>query len=306
MNRRKTAIVLGGAGFLGSHVADVLSSLNYSVKIFDCYQSLYTKEGQEMIIGDIMNLEELILQLKGVDIVYHFAGMADIHEANQNPIEAVKHNILGTTNILEACIKNEVERFIFASTVYVYSEHGGVYRSCKQASELLIENYNKLYDLNFTILRFGSLYGKRANKFNWINKIIRQALKEGKMQREGNGEEVRDYIHVKDAAQSCVDMLDKKYENEYIMLTGSQRIKIKDLLIMINEILENKITIEYLNIRMEGHYETTPYTFRPKKKKKYMPDLELDLGQGMLNTIYDVYKEMESGSDEKIKVTLPD
>ena len=102
--------------------------------------------------------------------------------------------------------------------------------------------------LNYTILRFGSLYGKRANEFNWVNNIIRQALTEGKMQREGDGEEIRDYIHVQDAAQACIDILDEKYNNDYIMLTGSQTIKIKELLLMISEILDHKVNIEYLDI----------------------------------------------------------
>ena len=306
MDKKKTAIVFGGSGFLGSHVADALTKSGYLVKIFDHIESIYTREDQKMIGGDILDLDKLLEILNGVDVVYHFAGIADIHEANNQPLETVKYNILGTTNILEACIKNKIKRFIFASTVYVYSEHGGIYRSCKQASELLIENYHKLYNLNFTILRFGSLYGKRANKFNWVHKIIRQALTEAKMQREGNGEEIRDYIHVKDAAQSCVDMLEEKFKNNYYMLTGSQPIKIKDLLIMISEMMRNKVDIEYLYERMEGHYEITPYTFRPRVASKYMPNTQVYLGQGILNTIYDVYKEIKNSSDDKLSITLPD
>lgn len=195
---------------------------------------------------------------------------------------------------------------VFASTVYVYSEQGGFYRSCKQACELLIENYQKLYGLDYTILRFGSLYGRRANKFNWINTIIRQALTEGRMQRDGDGEEIRNYIHVKDAAQACVNILDEQYKNDYIMLTGAQTIKIKDLLLMISEILNNKVAIEYLDKRMEGHYEITPYTFRPRIAKKYNLVMQFDLGQGILDTIYDVYKELNNSDDKKPVVSLPD
>ena len=306
MSKKKKAVVFGGSGFLGSHVADALTENGFFVIIFDYDKSPYIHGNQEMIIGDIMDMKVVMPAVKDADVVYHFAGIADISEANKKPIEAVKYNILGTVNILEACAQNKVPRFVFASTVYVYSEHGGFYRSCKQASEMLIENYQKLYGLNFTILRFGSLYGRRANEFNWIHNIIRQALTEGKMQREGDGEEIRDYIHVKDAAQACVDMLDEKYKNDYIMLTGSQTIKIKDLLIMISEMLEHKVTIEYLDERMEGHYEITPYTFRPRVAKKYMPDTQLDLGQGILNTIYDVYKELNRIPEENTVITLPD
>jgi len=306
MSKIKKALVFGGSGFLGSHVADTLTEEGFLVKIFDCDKSPYIHGNQEMIIGNIMDMEEVIVATKDADVVYHFAGIAGISEANKSPIEAVKYNILGTVNILDACVKNNVSRFIFASTVYVYSEQGGIYRSCKQSSELLIENYQKLYNLDFTILRFGSLYGKRANDFNWIQKIIKQALTEGKMQRKGSGEEIRDYIHVEDAAQACISILNNNYINDYVMLTGSQTIKIKDLLIMIREMLDNKVSIEYLNETMEGHYEITPYTFRPRVAKKYNPETQLDLGQGILNTIYDIYKEINDSDNEKPVVVLPD
>jgi len=287
-------------------VADALTDAGYQVAIFDRCESPYLNERQEMIKGDILNLSQVLEALKGTDIVYHFAGIADIKEANQKPLEAVKCNVLGTTKILEACVRADVSRFVYASTVYVYSEHGGFYRSTKQSSELLIENYQKLYGLNFTTLRFGSLYGRRANEFNWIYNIIRQALTEGKMQREGDGEEIRNYIHVRDAAQACVDILDEQYKNEYIMLTGAQTIKIKDLLLMIREMLDNKVAIEYLDERMEGHYEITPYTFRPRIAKKYNLITQFDLGQGILDTIYDVYKGLNDSDDKKPVVSLPD
>ena len=306
MDNTKRAVVFGGSGFLGSHVSDALTASSFHVTVFDRRQSKYLQEKQDMIIGDITELSHVLEAVNGADIVYHFAGIADIHEANQKPVEAVKHNILGTTNILEACVQNKVPRFVFASTVYVYSEHGGFYRSCKQASELLIENYQKLYALNFTILRFGSLYGRRANEFNWIHSIIRQVLTEGRMQRKGNGEEIRDYIHVKDAAKACVDILDEQYKNDYIMLTGTQTIKVKDLLRMISEMLNNEVEIEYLDERIEEHYEITPYTFRPRVAKKYIPNTQLDLGQGILDTIYDVYKELHDLDDGKPVVSLPD
>jgi len=302
----KNAVVIGGSGFLGSHVADVLTEAGFRVVIFDCHESSYIQGNQEMIIGDILDVESVMSAVKDVDVVYHFAGIADIYEANQKPLETVKHNILGTATILEACAQNNVSRFVFASTVYVYSELGGFYRSTKQASELLIENYQKLYGLNFTILRFGSLYGRRANEFNWIHNTIKQALTEGKMQRKGNGEEIRDYIHVQDAAKACVDILDEQHKNDYVLLTGTQTIKVKDLLRMIREMLHNEVEVEYLDERIEEHYDITPYSFRPRVAKKHIPHKQLDFGQGILDTIYDVYKELNDSDEKKPVVSLPD
>ncbi len=306
MSKNRKAIVFGGSGFLGSHVADTLTGLGYKVVIFDKQKSPWIKPNQEMVVGDILEEKQVSEAITGAKAVYHFAGISDIHEANENPIETVRYNILGTTNILHACGEHKVARFIFASSVYVYSEHGGFYRSTKQACELLVENYQKLYGVDFTILRFGSLYGRRANEFNWIRRVIRQALTEGKMQRKGDGEEAREYIHVDDAAKACVDILDDKYRNEYLIISGSQTIKVKELLEMINEMMSNKIDIEYLDEHMEGHYEITPYSFRPRVAKKLIQNTQVDLGQGILDTIYDVYKELNSSDDKKPIVSLPD
>ena len=299
------SIVTGGSGFLGSHVADALSESGHDVTIFDRETSSYLREDQRMVVGDICDQKQVMAVVEGNDIVYHFAGIADIHEAIDNPVDTVKYNILGTTFLLDACRGFGVKRFIYASTIYVYSDRGSFYRSSKQASEMLIENYKKIYGLDYTILRFGSLYGRRANDFNFIQSIIRQALLEGKIERKSDGEEIRDYINVRDAALACVDILKDEYKNQYIMLTGIQTIKIKDLLKMIREIFNNEIEIEYLDQRIEEHYEITPYTFRPRVARKYIPKDQFDLGQGILDCIYDVYKEISNSSEkDRLKIRL--
>ena len=306
MSKNRKVVVFGGSGFLGSHVADALTENGFDVTIFDLQESKYLKKDQKMITGDILDSRRVQEVVKGADIVFHFAGIADIKEANEKPVDAVRYNILGTMVILNECVKAKISRFVFASTVYVYSEHGGFYRSTKQACELLIENYQKTYGLDFTIFRFGSLYGRRANDFNWIRQIIKQALIEGKICRKGGGEDIREYIHVKDAAQACVDLLDDEYKNEYFIISGSQTIKVKELLRMINEIMDNKLEIEYLDEHLEGHYELTPYTFRPRMARKYSSRTTIELGQGLLDTIYDVYKELKRSDNEQSIITLPD
>ena len=296
----KKILVIGGSGFLGSHVADAFTESGYQVVIFDKQKSQWIKKNQIFVNGDIMDPDNLVNTLKDVHGVYHFAGISDIEQANNNSLEAVKQNILGTTNILEACVEAKVLRFVFASSVYVYSDQGGFYRSTKQACELLIENYNKLKNLNFTILRFGSLYGRRANRLNFIYDMIHQALTEGKMERYGDGEEMRDYIHVTDAAKSCVSILDDEYKNTYLMLTGDKTIKVRDLLNTIQQILDTKVTIHYLKDRAEEHYNITPYSFRPRTARKFNQKTQTDLGEGILDTIYEVYKNIYGQEKDKV------
>jgi len=295
-------VVFGGSGFLGSHVADILSDHDYEVVIFDRTESPYLKSDQKMIVGDILDYNQVEKAVDGAEYVYHYAALADIGEAQNKPLATVKINVLGSVNILEACRHHNVKRFIYGSTVYVYSEHGSFYRSSKQSTELFIENFHKIYGLDYTILRYGSLYGKRANNFNSINNIIRQALLEGKIERKGDGSEIREYINVIDAARASVNILDENYVNSHIILTGTQTMKVKELLEMIKEMLNDEIDISYLDEKIEEHYEITPYSFRPRFAKKYILNYYHDLGQGILESIYDNYEKIHNEEDKKIKI----
>lgn len=285
-------VILGGSGFVGSHVADVLTEAGQEVVVYDLKSSPYLKPSQKMIVGDILEEEKVNAVIEGAEVVYNFAGITDIDEASQKPLDSVKSNILGNTIILESCRKNNVKRFIYASSLYVYSKAGSFYRSSKQACELIIENYNETFNLPYTILRYGSLYGPRADENNFIYKIIRQALSEGKVVREGDGEEIREYIHVYDAAKCSIDILSDEFINQYVIISGNQQMKVKELLLMIKEMLDNKIKIEYKPPSVNYHYEITPYVFAPKLAKKIVSKTYLDLGQGILKSIQSVYKEL--------------
>jgi len=285
------AIVFGGSGFLGSHVADVLTDKGYEVIIFDLKPSPYIQPGQKMIVGDILDVDAIEKAVKDVSIVYNFAGIADMDEASAKPIETIKNNILGNAYILEAIKNNELKRYVFASTVYVYSESGSFYKTSKQACELYIEDYSKKYAIPYTILRYGSLYGPRANKTNPIYRLLKNILLENKISYWGNGEEIREYIHVDDAARCSIEILGKNFVNQHVIITGHHPIKSKELLTMINEILGNKLSIEFQNAKPDTHYQVTPYSFNPRIGRKYISSYYLDMGQGLLQCIEELHKE---------------
>lgn len=284
-------IVFGGSGFVGSHVADKLSEAGHEVTIFDLKPSIYLKNNQRFIKGDFLDIDQVTKAIVGNEVVYNFAGIADIKEANKFPLETIKINIIGCANLLEVSVINKIKRFIFASSLYVYSETGSFYRCSKQACELLIEEYQRRYGIDFTILRFGSLYGLRADETNWIYSILKQALTEKKIIRYGDGEEIREYIHVEDAAKCCLDILNEEFKNQSIIISGHQSIKICDLLIMIKEIMGNEIDIDYRPaIQDVLHYEITPYTFKPKLARRIISDCYVDLGQGIIQILSYLYK----------------
>ena len=205
-------LVTGGSGFLGSHIADELSLRGHQVTIFDKKKSKYLKKNQKFISGNLKNKKTLEKIIKGKDIVFHFAAIADIAEAMKNPKETVLINIIPTINMLELSLKYKIKRFFFASTIYVNSEDGGFYKSSKRAVEDYIEEYSKLLKLKFTILRYGSIFGSRSNLSNGVNRIISHAIKKNEVRYFGNKKTEREYINVKNAAIMTVECLKKKFE----------------------------------------------------------------------------------------------
>ena len=293
----KKVLVTGGSGFLGSHVADALSNKGYDVVLFDLTPSKFKKDNQQEYLGDILNIKDVKKAVKGCRFVFHFAAQADIDQSDTNPSETIKINILGTQNLLEVSLSESIERFIFSSTIYVYSDLGSFYRVSKQACEKIIEEYNRSQGLEYTILRFGSLYGPRANKFNGIKKYLLEALNFKKIIRRGDGEEIREYIHVEDASRLSTHILSDNYINKHIIITGQQKIKVKELLFMINEILGGDINIEFGNEEHLNHYKITPYNFKPQIGIKITPKTYYDFGQGLMDQIYDLKEDLESGKE---------
>ena len=283
---KNKVVVIGGAGFLGSHVADSLSERELQVRIVDSKPSPWISVHQEMAVGDILDGGFLKEVTSGVDYVYHMAGIADISDAASSPKNTMMSNIIGSINVLDACIANNIKRVLFASTIYVYSDHGSFYRVSKQSVELLIEAYLEKYGLEYTILRYGSLYGTRAQEWNALKRYVREAVTDKLIQFKGTGEERREYIHVLDAARLSVMALDPKYANKCLTLTGSQVYKTKELIEMIREVVGTDVKVELCpNDRDHQHYALTPYKYTPRRGIKIIADEFIDIGQGILDLV---------------------
>ena len=169
--------------------------------IYDRKKKRIFKKNQKFIKGDILNFYQLEKAVRNCSYVYHFAGLSDLNEAVNEPLKSVKLNILATVKLLDLCLKYKINRFIHASSIYANSKDGGFYRSSKKAAEEYIEEYKNIYNLKFTVLRFGSLYGRRAQKTNGLNKILLKAIAERKIYYQGNINSIREYINVEDAAK---------------------------------------------------------------------------------------------------------
>jgi UDP-glucose 4-epimerase len=284
--------VIGGGGFLGSHVADQLSLAGYKVRIFDSSGSKWAQKEQELIVGNVLDREALMKTIEESTYVYNFAALADLNEALTKPYEAAEINILGNLNVLDACVKAKVKRFVYASTVYVQSREGGFYRCSKQSAEIFVAEYQKVYGLDYSILRYGSLYGPRSDASNGLYRIVKRALDEGVITYQGSAEALREYIHVEDAALASVVALSDDFKNQNVVLTGMEPMPVTRLLKMIAEILNISDQVKFSDQQSIGHYVTTPYSYQNNIGRKYIPPMHVDLGQGLLQLIDEIKVEM--------------
>jgi UDP-glucose 4-epimerase len=252
-------VVIGGSGFIGSHTADILSDQGFRVVVFDNKPSKWLRGDQEMVIGSILDKDDLDNVINGAKYVYHFAGISDIGESRDKAYETINLNIMGTVLVIESCLNAKVERLIYASTLYVYSTHGSFYRVSKLACEKIIETYNKEFGFNYTFLRYGSLYGPRAQDWNGLKGYVNQAIQNKKIKFSGNGKERREYIHVVDASILSVSILDDEYINSSITVTGQQILNANELLDLIFEILGAEKNVEFDSSGEFEHYIMSPY-----------------------------------------------
>ena len=261
-NKKINVLVIGGSGFLGSHIVDELIKKKYKVLVYDLKLPKNKNSKANYIKGNISNIKKIQKIIDKCNLVYNFAGIGDLKEAYENPISTIKYNILLSAKILECCIKYKIERYIYASSIYALSDNGSFYRCSKQAAENYIIEYNRKENLNYTILRFGSLYGPRSNYNNGLYKIIENYFKSKTLSYFGSKLIKRNYIYVKDAAKLCVKILNKKYQNQIVEITGKKKIIISEVMRYLSKILKYKKKIRYQNISSINHYIENPYTYK--------------------------------------------
>ncbi len=262
-------VVVGGSGFIGSHVVDALMQAGFDVAVVD--KRPPHRRDVQYIEGDIRDLELLTKTFAqfGRNAIFHLAAIANAREALNDPIRAIEVNVLGTTCVLEAAKRAEVERMVLASTVWFFNavdqtprtdgqlrfltederilpQGGGhVYTTSKITSEFLCHDYHRLYGLPFTILRYGIPYGTRM----WPGLALRSFVEnsfEGKPIRIfGDGSAVRRFLNVEDLARAHVLALSDIGKNQVYNLEGDHDVTIRELAETVREFMPTT-KIEYI------------------------------------------------------------
>lgn len=285
---RKNVVVFGGNGFIGSYVVEELLDNGYNVISADLNPSKYVDD-KYFKKCNILNKDEVNEIVKGSHIVYNFAGFANLDDAIADPTKALELNVMGNLNILEACKTHHIKRFVYASSAYAMSDKGSFYGISKLTSEKLTEEYYKKFGLEFTIVRYGSVYGERDYHNNYIYNLLKKAVETNEINHSGDGEEIREYIHAADVAKLARQIIESDdFINEHIILTGVERMHRKELFEMVNEILGNKLTINLNDDGYYNHYKTTPYSFHPTRSKKLVANPYIDMGQGLIDCLKDI------------------
>ena len=289
---KKKIVIIGGSGFLGSHVADYLSNQKYQVIIADKKKPEELKKNQTFYKLDLNKKINFRSLLNNSLAVFNFAAIADIEDANKKPLETVETNVLSLVKLLKECVKFKVKKFILASTVYVSGNHGGFYKASKLASEVYLREFNKIHRLKYCILRYGTLYGPRSDISNGLHALIKESLKKKKIIYSGNPNSMRDYIHVKDAARISGRVIKKDFDNKTLIISGPQSYKITDILNIISEITDiKKIKFVKKNKNKKySHYLRTPYNVEETETfaLKLSDSLNVDIGQGLTNLVYEL------------------
>jgi nucleoside-diphosphate-sugar epimerase len=267
--KNKTVLVTGGAGLVGSRVASKLSLLGADVIILDNFTAypfdqvdhfqIENLENVHIIKGDIVDPRIVRNTMKRADVVFHLAAFADVAASIWNPAEDFHSNIMGTFNLLSLAKKENVERFIFASSASVYGDRPrsgktpakfsesdkpdplSTYANSKLWGEKECFLFYYLYGLKTTSLRYFSIYGipqvPKKNSHSWCVAIFAMKLLKGKrITIFGDGCQVRDFVYVDDIADATVLAAEKKSTIGKVVNIGSG---IPTSILKVAEILNN-------------------------------------------------------------------
>lgn len=236
-----TVLVTGGAGFIGSHVAEALLAVGHRVLIIDDLSSGRREnvpEGAELYVLDIGDEDSAkLIAAGGIDVLIHHAAQMDVRRSTEDPVFDARTNVLGTLNLLQAAVEGGVRQVLFASTggaIYGEQDHFPAnedhpvrpvspYGVAKLAGERYLYYFHVQFGLDVTCLRYANVYGERQNPHGeaGVVAIFLKKLLAGETCRiNGDGLQTRDYIHVSDVARANVAAIGRPGFHIYNVGTG--------------------------------------------------------------------------------------
>ena len=315
-------LVTGGAGFIGSHLAEALLKQGHQVRVLDNF-STGKKENLvfgdphpslEVLSGDIRELSDCFKAVAGVDYVFHEAALASVQRSVEDPLTTQAVNVVGTLHILMASRKAEVKRVIYASSSSVYGDtpvlpkHEEMpptplspYALQKYIGEQYCRLFSQLYDLETVSLRYFNIFGPKQDPASIYSAVIPRfitALMEGRPPTVyGDGEQSRDFTYVENVVEANLLAMDVSHgRGEVMNIACGQRTSLNQLLEILRRILRTKLPPVYQDPRPGDVKHSLADIGRAVWFLHYKPRIDIETG---LKRTVDFFEKQLSGGRGK-------
>ena len=293
-------LILGGGGFLGSHLCDALLVKGYAVRIFDRsnlkrYRVFSFDEDIEWVDGDFTNQKDVAQAISGCDIIYHLVSTTLPKSSNDNPIYDIETNVVSSLHLLELARKANVHKIIFISsggTVYGIPHEVPIkenhltdpvcsYGISKLTIEKYLHLYHSLYGLDYCILRLANPFGERQQVIatqGAVAVFLNKALTNETIEIWGDGSVIRDYIYISDVVDVMIKAIHNQEEYHLYNVGGGIGYSLNEIIDEIENVLGRQVSRSYV----EGRALDVPVSVldieRAKKDLKWSPCVDFREG----------------------------
>jgi UDP-glucose 4-epimerase len=260
-------LIVGGAGFIGSHTADILMEQGVKVRVLDNLSSGHrtnlpaSHPLMEFVEGDMRNAEIVKDVMQGVSHVVHLAAQVSVVASLEDPEFSAQQNIIGYLNVLDAAKNAGVKRMVYASSAAIYGEPPSLpldeemdvkqlspYGLEKQVNEEYADLYYRLHGFSALGMRFFNVYGPRQDPkspYAGVIALFMDRIKDNlPLTMNGDGEHTRDFIYVRDVARTNVAALGVDVQGACNVATG-EKTSLNDLVNVLSDITGNKADVTY-------------------------------------------------------------
>ena len=303
------ALVTGGAGFIGSHIAERLVNTGWSVVVLDDLSSGKLAnldriaDDIEIIIGDVRDTDTVKKSVTGIDVIFHEAAIPSVPKSIDDPIENVSVNMVGTVNVLSEAVKANVKRFVYAASASAYGEISSEkadeallpkpqspYAAAKLASEYCLSAFSQCYGIETVGIRYFNVFGERQDPHSEyagvIAKFISQMLAGKTPTIFGDGKTSRDFTYVAnvvDGNMLAASLPAEDVSGEVMNVACGRSVDLNDLVSSINRILGSQLTPQYAPERVGDIKHSCADISKAVTKLGYKPQVGFE--EGMARTI---------------------
>ena len=290
-------LILGGAGFIGSHLTEALLQLGHRVRVFDRFDIDLSNLADvlpqiELFRGDFLNESDMSCALKDIDLVVHLISTTLPQGSNENPVFDVETNVVGSLRMLNLARKQGVRKIIFLSsggTVYGHSAQCPILESdqtnpdcsygiCKLTIEKYLYLFNHLYDLDYVVLRVANPFGERQNPIRGQGVIVSflwKFLKNEPITVWGDGSVTRDYFYVDDLVSAILAVVERNAPSKIYNIGSGVSHSLNELLSIMEKVTGRKPYVQYTSSRKLD----VPINFldisRARKELSWQPQISI-------------------------------